>query len=351
MGWRPRDEPCFQSSLTFPPFLQPQQKQRQRGRLLRRAGCAGACRAPAPLCLRAGGWSQGLCRGSGAGMRCQSPERRGGCLEGFVPSQPRVRTRCGTQYPIPPPPQALLSPALAGGGSTRGAGLGFGNLIRAVPGAGAALGSPAGAGAAEQVWARLLHGSGQFPVPWAVSAGTGKGPYKHHSKVGTPKEASGAVEGAPWVWGALEAGERLMLMWGRQGGSTTHLIAALPWRFHVALSPRCAAGRAELPGNQICMNRMFGLTTSALGSFKKMGDKNISHVGRDGLNQLQVIPEVPPGSGDSRFPMAAPVHTHSSASERIFALPKEVLALLPYWVTAATALLTARSRLPKLGHS
>lgn len=89
------------------------------------------------------------------------------------------------------------------------------------------------------------------------------------------------------------------------------------------------------------MNRMFGPTTSALGSFKKWVIKT-SVVCGDCLNQLQVIPEVPPASGDSRFPRAAPVHTHSSAPERIFALPKEVPALLPFWVT--TALLTARSR-------
>lgn len=102
------------------------------------------------------------------GQECDARARSGrggGCLEGFVPFQPRVRhSPRGRDVALSAPsspPRALPSPALAGGGSTGEAALGFGNLIRAVPEAGAALASPAGAGAAEQVWARLLHGSGQ----------------------------------------------------------------------------------------------------------------------------------------------------------------------------------------------
>lgn len=159
--------------------------------------------------------AQGQERGAGA------QSGRGGCPEGSVPSQSRVRQP--QKRDVAPTalscPRTLPSPALARGGSTGGAAPGFGNLIRAVPGAGAALGSPAGAGAAEQVWARLLHGSGQFRVPWkrAVSAGTGKGPYKHHSKVGTAREAPGTVEGAAWLRDVPEAGERFVLMWKWHG--------------------------------------------------------------------------------------------------------------------------------------
>lgn len=50
-----------------------------------------------------------------------------------------------------------------------------------------------------------------------MSAGTGKGPYKHPSKVGTPREAPGAVEGAAWLRDVPEAGERFVLMWKWHG--------------------------------------------------------------------------------------------------------------------------------------
>lgn len=85
------------------------------------------------------------------------------------------------------------------------------------------------------------------------------------------------------MWGVLEAGERLMLTWEwhgvKAGGQHNSSYRCSPMAFPCGTIPCCAAGWAELPGNQICMNRMFGPTTSALGSFKKMGDKNISHVG------------------------------------------------------------------------
>lgn len=147
---------------------------------MRRAGCAGACRAPAPLCLGAGRVVPG------AGTRCQSLERAGGLPGGLcsLPAPGKAQpqgTRRDTHCPVLPL-RALPAPALPHSGSTGGAAPGFWNLIRAVPGAGAALGSPAGAGAAEQVWAQLLHGSGQSPVPWVVSAGAGKGPCKPPEK-------------------------------------------------------------------------------------------------------------------------------------------------------------------------
>lgn len=129
----------------------------------------GRAELPHRCAWEQGGWSQGLRRGSRAGMRCQSPERAGGGLRGGLcslpaPGKAQPQRMCPMQCPILPP-KALPSPALARGGSTGGAAPGFGNLIRAVPGAGAALGSPAGAGAAEPVRARLLHGSGQCRVP------------------------------------------------------------------------------------------------------------------------------------------------------------------------------------------
>lgn len=215
--------------------------------------------------------AQGQERGAGA------QSGRGGLPGGFcslpVPgkTQPQKRDVAPTALSSP---RTLPSPALARGGSTGGAAPGFGNLIRAVPGAGAALGSPAGAGAAEQVWARLLHGSGQFRGPWkrAVSAETGKGPYKHHSKVGTPREAPGAVEGAAsagCAGGGREVRVDVEMARGEGRRAAPLLISLLPHGISMWHYPCCAAGQATLPGNQICTNRMFGPTTSALGSFKK----------------------------------------------------------------------------------
>lgn len=126
------------------------------------------------------------------------------------PSAPAHCPSCS--FPAPLFPQSLLGAPLPSPRprrqhpKERRAALGFGNLIRVVLEADASARplapssvSQAGAKAAEQVWTRLLHGSGQTPncsVPWkrAVSAGDGrKVPTNTGSKccsVGTPRQTN-----------------------------------------------------------------------------------------------------------------------------------------------------------------
>lgn len=66
----------------------------------------------------------------------------------------------------------------------------------------------------------------------------------------------------------LETGERFVLTWEwhrvKAGGAAQLLLSLLSHGIFIWHCPCCAAGWAELPGNQTCINRMFGPTPSAL---------------------------------------------------------------------------------------